>query len=129
MFEKDFQKWHGLKTKLDSTSTQVLFKEREIWWCSVGVNVGEESDGKSKLFSRPILVLRRLTKYSFVGLPTTTADKQGTWYVQSKQAGRVSSVMLNQIRIFSSKRLSSKMGELDDADWKKVKERFLSFYQ
>jgi hypothetical protein len=36
--------------------------------------------------------------------------------------------MLTQARIFSYKRLSTKMGELDGEDYKKVKETFTSLF-
>ncbi len=126
--KKDFDKWIAVKKRLDVTIGNVFFKEREVWWCSVGCNVGEEVEGKSSLFSRPVLILKKLTRYSFVGLPTTTANKNGTWYVPITLGGVVSRVMINQIRVFSTRRLSSKFGELDDIDWKKVKQQFGKFY-
>ena len=43
---KDFQNWHSLKTKLESLEKDELFREREIWWCSIGENIGFEQDGK-----------------------------------------------------------------------------------
>jgi len=40
--EKDFDKWNMKKKKLDKNKRDLLFKEGEIWWCSLGVNIGEE---------------------------------------------------------------------------------------
>ncbi len=126
--EKDFKSWIRLKEKLDNIATQVLFKEREIWWCALGCNVGQEANGKNEQFIRPILVFKKLTLNSFVGLPLTTKVKEGSWYVPISQRGRASRVMINQIRIFDSKRLYNKIGALDFNDWTKVKQRFKDFY-
>ena len=48
----------GVKEKLNGLPTEVLFKEREIWWIAVGRNVGEESNGKGNRFSRPVIVFK-----------------------------------------------------------------------
>jgi len=38
----------GTRGKASSMHEQIVprFSEREIWWCSVGVNVGHEADSK-----------------------------------------------------------------------------------
>jgi len=54
---KRFSEWFGLKMKLhDRQQTPPLVSEREIWWASVGENVGSEINGKSALFSRPVII-------------------------------------------------------------------------
>jgi len=57
---KRFDEWIKQKKKLDShDSTDSLYvKEREVWWISIGVNVGAEIDGKNELFERPVLIFR-----------------------------------------------------------------------
>jgi len=44
---KDFDAWN-VKKKLTDTkmSSAPFFKERDIWWMSIGLNVGYEEDGK-----------------------------------------------------------------------------------
>ena len=46
MPEKDFEGWHTVKQNLDSRQAGSVpgIKEQEIWWCSIGVNVGNEDD-------------------------------------------------------------------------------------
>lgn len=44
--QKDFDSWNEQKKQLENTQKTVLFKEREIWWTSIGVNIGNESCGK-----------------------------------------------------------------------------------
>ncbi|TSC76682.1 MAG: hypothetical protein G01um101433_739, partial [Parcubacteria group bacterium Gr01-1014_33] len=44
---KRFLEWIGLKEKLHSAvHSAPLVSEREIWWVSIGENVGSEIDGK-----------------------------------------------------------------------------------
>ena len=40
MQPKDFDRWNEQKKKLHDGEREVLFHEREIWWCSLGVNIG-----------------------------------------------------------------------------------------
>jgi mRNA interferase MazF len=36
------------------------FKNGEIWWCSIGENIGSEMYGKGEFYRRPVLVIRKL---------------------------------------------------------------------
>ena len=51
----DFPGWHRHKEQLHAQHHTPTFQEREIWWCSVGVNVGHEMDGKNQFYNRPVL--------------------------------------------------------------------------
>ena len=31
--QKDFEKWNQLKQKIDSTNKQIIYKDRDVWWC------------------------------------------------------------------------------------------------
>ena len=50
--------------------------EREIWWCSLGVNVGHEEDGKNEQFERPALILKKWSNKTVIILPMTTKTKK-----------------------------------------------------
>jgi hypothetical protein len=78
--EKDFWKWHSLKSEIEKQIPSPLFYEREIWWCSVGANVGAEEDGKNDPFERPVLVLRKFNRDMFWGIPITSKEKYGEYY-------------------------------------------------
>ncbi|MEI8223497.1 MAG: type II toxin-antitoxin system PemK/MazF family toxin [bacterium] len=123
---KKFKTWFLLKEKLHAIHAKPpYFNESDIWWCSMGENIGVEVNGKSELFSRPVLVLRKLSRESFLGIPLTSQEKKGTWYVPITQGKSVSYALLNQVRLLSTKRLSSKMGSLDEIDFNKVKSGFI----
>jgi len=69
---KDYGQWHYLKSKIEIDTPSPQFRELEIWWCSLGKNVGTEEDGKNNLFERPVLIFRKFNKEIFWGLPLTS---------------------------------------------------------
>lgn len=126
MYPKRFTEWIKLKEKLHLTNTKTPFlREGDIWWTSVGENVGYEIDGKSSLFSRPVIVLRKLARGFFFGIPTTTQEKKGSWFVPFRQGGVSMNACLHQVRAIDSRRLSSKLGELDKEDFERIRKGFL----
>lgn len=48
MYTKDFKGWDVIKQEVNNTAHVPTFKEREIWWCKIGINIGYEADGKSR---------------------------------------------------------------------------------
>ncbi|MDK2948964.1 MAG: hypothetical protein PWQ56_129 [Patescibacteria group bacterium] len=44
--EKSFDEWNEDKKKLNKLNSKFFLHEREVWWCSLGVNIGYEADGK-----------------------------------------------------------------------------------
>jgi hypothetical protein len=51
----------GLQTKVASgTQSPPLVTAGDIWWASIGENVGSEINGKSRLFSRPVIIFKKL---------------------------------------------------------------------
>lgn len=127
---KRFLEWISVKEKLHNTnSTPPLVKERDLWWVSFGENIGSEIDGKSKLFSRPGLVVRKLSRGFYLVAPTTSQSKEGTWYVKIRQEGKDMFVCLHQIRTIDYRRLSTRLGVVDEEDFRQVKEAFHKLYK
>ena len=124
---KFIQAWCKLKVALWDKQNKVVFKQGNVWWCSLGMNIGEEMFGKGDKFTRPVLVFRKFTSNSFLGLPLTKQEKQGSWYVEITIHGERNLVMLNQARVLDKKRLTNRIGALDNNDFKKVREKFLEF--
>ena len=98
-----------------------MFKERDIWWVSVGVNVGYEEDGKHEKYLRPVLVLRKFNRDLFLGVPMSTKLKENPYYVKVTVKNQAVSVLISQIRAFSAKRIEDKLAEIDSNDFKKVR--------
>ena len=47
---KDFDRWNSKKKVVNLSSRFVRFHEREIWWCTIGINVGREQDSDTRDF-------------------------------------------------------------------------------
>lgn len=66
--EKDFLDWHKKKESLHKKDEKIYFHEREIWWCSLGLNIGDEQDGKNKNYSKrlsaPPFVMEQISSFS-----------------------------------------------------------------
>ena len=120
--------WHSIKNHLHEAQRIVQIKEGEIWWCSIGENIGTEINGKGKFFSRPILIYRKLGAFQFLGIPLTTQEKTGSWYVNFRFQGKEQYASLNQIRTESIFRLQERMGIADKSDMRKIRTGFLGLY-
>ncbi len=127
---KRFTEWIQLKEKLHSVSygKKPLFKEGEIWWCSIGDNIGSEINGKSKYFSRPVLVFRKFSRDLFFGLPLTSKIKTGTWFIRIFFVGKDQTIVLNQGRTLNAGRLRILMGQCNEGDLVKIKAGFRQLY-
>lgn len=127
---KQFLEWIMVKEKLHNIDAEPpLVKERDLWWISFGENVGSEMNGKSKLFSRPGIVIKKLSRGFYLVAPTTSQKKEGTWYVPMRQEGRDMFVCLHQMRTIDYRRLSTRLGVADEEDFRRVKEAFHRLYK
>src|SRR5437764_359964 len=121
--EKDFDGWNIQKKKAHARNGRALFKERDVWWCSLGANVGDEQDGKGRFFSRPVLVLKKFNAHIFLGLPLSTIIKENRFYHKLHFKGIDQCVVLSQIRLIDAKRLENRMGDLPSHEFEKIKEK------
>jgi len=128
--EKDFWRWHDKKGNVDEKEARVFFHEREIWFCHLGANVGFEQDGKGENFGRPVIVFRKFNKEVFWGVPLTTREKGGKFYlpilsndVESRMA------ILSQLRLLDAKRLYQKIGTIDSNTHKQLEDAIIKLAQ
>lgn len=121
--EKDFTAWSALKTQLNNHPATPTFAEREVWWCSIGLNIGHESDGKSDLYSRPVLIVRKFNRQLFWGIPLSTQVKESPYYHPITFKGQQQSLMLSQLRLWESSRFTRKMGQIPKEEFSEVKEK------
>ncbi len=76
-----FIKWAKLKIRIHVSEVEpVYFKEKDVWWASLGINVGHEQDGKNESFERPVLVFKKFNKHMLWVLPLTSQDKADKYY-------------------------------------------------
>jgi len=118
--EKEFDRWNVLLKRLNRKRT-IFCHEKEIWWCSLGLNVGCEEDGKNVNFERPVLILKKFNKEMLWVLPTTSRIKKGEYYFQVFYKGRQYSIILSQLRVMSSKRLLRKIWFIKTNEFLKIK--------
>ena len=125
MDDKNYDKWNQIKKKISKVSlpNEFFFKEREIWWCSIGLNIGVEAYGKNDYFERPLLIFKVFNKDMIWGLPITSTIKKSTFYYPLKFNDGLRSVVITQIRTISSKRLFRKVDVISDSDFNKITDR------
>ena len=104
------------------------FKEGEIWWCSIGMNIGREIFGKGKDFARPVVIFKKIGSDSFLAIPLTTQIKKGSWYVPIWSGDVECRALLSQVRVLDERRLINKVGTLNLSHFTELKARFLEFY-
>jgi len=124
MLLKDFDKWNEKKKETHREEKAVIFYEREVWWCSLGVNVGVEIDGKHELFLRPVAIIQKFNKDMALVMPMTDRAKNNKYYFSiSGEDGKSYNVCLSHIRSISSKRLLRKIGVISLKDFEMVLEK------
>ncbi len=127
---KNFNSWNERKIKLDGYHAYLHPKEREIWWCSVGVNVGSEVYGKGANYTRPVLVINAEGSESFVGIPLTSNIKSKKYACIIKTDDNVlHTALVYQVRNFDKRRLTTKKYTLSDEEYLKVHEYFSKLYK
>jgi mRNA interferase MazF len=120
--DKNFDQWNVEKQKINASSRKVLYHPREIWWCSFGVNVGREQDGKGEHFRRPVIIIHGFNPDTFLGVALVGRKMQGKYYFPLGVIDdREASVSLSQVRIFDVKRLDEKIMMLDQALFEQLK--------
>ncbi|MFA6404973.1 MAG: type II toxin-antitoxin system PemK/MazF family toxin [Candidatus Paceibacterota bacterium] len=116
------KQWHKVKDGLIKSDKKVYFHEREVWWCSIGRNIGFEQNGKGEEFTRPIIIVKRLSLDTCLIVPLTTSKKRKNLFplgnlVDEKEE---TYAMVEQIRLIDAKRLGKKVGVLNSDIYSKM---------
>ena len=112
--KKDFDSWNEKKKKINDRKSAPFYHQRELWWCSLGINVGFEQDGSGTEDSRPVLILTGLSKETCVVIPLTTSPSKHKLRPSIGQVGeKEAHALLSQIKVIDTKRLIRKIGQLD----------------
>ena len=121
---KNFESWNKFKINLESTISEVIFHESEIWWSAIGANLGHEEDGKGDLYERPVLILKKFNENLLIAIPLSTKIKEGRFYVNFLDDKLSYSVLLSQTKVMSSKRLLRKISKLSRGRFSVVKNAY-----
>jgi len=120
--QKDFDTWCKQKEKIQVFGKNKFYHPRDIWWCSLGVNIGFEQDGTGKENERPILIIKGFNKEICLAIPLTTSQKENKYYMRTgKIKNKEASVIISQIRLIDTKRLSNKIGILNKEKFEEIK--------
>lgn len=120
--QKDFDNWNIVKQSLEQQGNLPGFKEREIWWLSVGINLGHETSGKNEFFERPVLIVRKFNNRLFWAVPLSTKSKNTPHYHAFSFKGRDQYAMLTQLRLYDSNRMIDRMGQLSRGQFNLIKQ-------
>jgi mRNA-degrading endonuclease toxin of MazEF toxin-antitoxin module len=121
---KDFDTWNKLKKEIQNRGEHTYAYPREIWWCSLGINVGAEVDGKNENFERPVIVLKVYNKETMLVLPITSKEKNDRFHHMIQTEQKTVWVKLTQPRMISNKRLLRKVDVLDQDSFKTLLEEW-----
>lgn len=118
-----YDTWNEIKKETQTRKTKFIFKVREIYWLKVGQNIGYEVYGKGNDFLRPVLILRKFSKDSFLGIPLTSSKKDDIFHFKFCPINKLKTnyAMLSQIKLFSDKRIHDKMGKISISDFEELK--------
>ncbi len=119
---KDFDNWNEDKKIIQAEKEAIFFKENDVWWCKLGLNIGDEQDGKGQNFSRPILILKKFNQYVFWAIPLSTKLKNNKYYIPCQSSdGEKRAAIISQMRLVSVKRLTDKIGFAEESSVIEIK--------
>jgi len=129
----NFDKWNEVKKRIHFMQMKVSFKEREVFWTRIGYNIGSEEYGKGNEFQRPVIIIKKLVKDLFFGIPLSTVLKDGEYFHNfsyTTKKGRTQKVcaMILQLRVFDKKRLMGRIGMISKEEYEKILEKIQNIF-
>jgi mRNA interferase MazF len=127
-----FDEWNEEKKKIQEKDThEVYINPRDIWYVKMGINIGNETNGKGE-FVRPVLVLKRVGNLVFVA-PLTTKGKDSNFYhilstvkyLDTQYSRDMSRVELSQCKMMDKKRFLDKIGIIDSVELWDIKKKLI----
>lgn len=120
--EKDFDGWNEQKKQVNARADVLFYRERDVRWCQLGINVGFEQDGTGEQRARPVLILKAFSRSVCLVLPLTTSTKHNPYHVSVGKVGdRKAFAIISQLRLVDTKRLDQKIGNLKAKVFERVK--------
>lgn len=126
--QKRFDEWNEIKKGIQKRGKVPSIQEGEVWWLGNGQNIGVEINGKGERFARPVIVLTKFGKLSFLGIPVTTKEHGGSWYKEYIFREEKRWAVLCQARMCSVYRLYRKIGSLPETDLDMIRNAFLELH-
>ena len=118
--DQEYDNWNNVKKEL-SKGSRVFFSKGDVWYATLGKNIGDEEDGKNSNFERPIVITRKFNNNIFVCVPlTSNINKEGKYYFKLNSFNG-SVAILSQIRLLDAKRLIRLMGKINHKELSQIK--------
>jgi hypothetical protein len=125
-----FSVWNNKKQILHNKNQYLQFKERDILFLSVGQNIGHEQYGKGDEFLRPVLVYKKFNARTFLGIPLSSKQKDGSYYFSFSYKNEVISIAnFSQMKTYDIKRAKYVSGYLKVQEFKKLSKKLISLLE
>ncbi len=125
-----FDTWNVLKQKLHQKKNTKTIKERDVFFLSLGENIGDEQNGKGESFLRPVLVIRKFSPTLFLGVPLTSQKKKDSvFYAEFSLKEKRSTALLSQVRLFDARRIEYFYTRLGRDSFSEVKKKLIELIQ
>lgn len=118
--------WQDFEQTINDNSASIEYRQGDVWWTSIGQNIGDEENGKGDSFLRPVLIVRGFSQTLFWGVPLSTNTKIGDYYHNFIIDGKPSTALLSQMRTYDVRRLVSQYGSISDMDFKIIKQKLIA---
>jgi mRNA interferase MazF len=120
---KRFIDWIITKIIIDKIERRdFIINEGQVFWCSLGENIGDEEHGKGDDFRRPVLIFKKFNNNIFWGIPLSTKIKDNKYYIKILLKDEEVSAMISQLRILDTKRLDTFIGYISKDDFIKIQD-------
>lgn len=124
-FEYDI--WNEVKKSVNQRIGSLYFKEGEVWWCYLGLNIGVEINGKDKKYFRPVLVIKKFNKYMAWVIPLSTKIRNDDFHINANFNSKIVSFKITQIKTMSNKRFDRVIGTVSADLLLKIKQKAIYF--
>jgi len=128
---QEYDKWNEIKKETQKDKKIRLYKERDIFFIKMGQNIGYEQNGKGENFVRPIVILKRITKDMFIGVPLSSQIKVGSWFYAfeftTKDKISQNIAIIPQLKMYSTQRLLNKIGVMNKVNFDELKKEIKRF--
>ena len=125
---KNFDSWNAIKKEIHKNKNRIHFRQGEIWFVSIGQNIGYEVYGKGENFLRPVVIFRKINKNTFLAIPLTSKIKEDRFHCIIDFKEKQNSAILSQVKTIDAKRLAYKTGNLDKNVFESLEKSFIEFY-
>ena len=128
MYTKDFDSWNPVKKGINEKEKSHKVRAGEMRWCSLGVNVGSEIDGKGNTFTRPVIIISIAGPDLAFVVPCSTKLHERAGYIQIQLKNKKVSACVHQVKIVSTKRIYDRIQRISKNQIKDLKDHIKKFY-